>query len=176
MTIPAPATGSWAHEPATALAEAKAAARTPITRAFTWAELQCIIASEQFDQLGRTAADREIYAEDMRLVCQQYESVANYIRNVKLAGFVDDPTTEYLLLPNDYPYALEADTTHLILWSKYWLAPGTALDPTLCDMIVAQLDGLFGAGTYEWLWFVNPAHLQSIPEVSHGHLLVRKPQ
>ncbi|KAJ1775074.1 hypothetical protein GGF48_005438, partial [Coemansia sp. RSA 921] len=52
------------------------------------------------------------------------------------------------------------------------LTPGCVPDPDVEALVVERL-GAQTDGAYEWVWFVNPPHLQSIPEVVHGHLIVR---
>ncbi|KAJ2716715.1 hypothetical protein H4R19_000489 [Coemansia spiralis] len=170
------ASDSGVHAPVAAgpaKVQAEATERTPITREFSWAEVKEVVAAGQLDRLGRTAAAEAAYAEDMRRIREEHGSVVAYIRGVKLADFVADLEAEYLLIPNDYPYALASDTAHYIVWSKTKLASGTVPDPAVRGVVAARLDALLGAGAYEWVWFVNPMHLQSIPEFVHGHLLVR---
>ncbi|KAJ2080500.1 hypothetical protein H4R24_003020 [Coemansia sp. RSA 988] len=148
--------------------------REGVTRQFTWAEVKQVVAANRLELLGRVTPKEIAYREDMRQIREEYGSVVNYIRKVKLAEFIADDLEEHLMILNDYPYALPEDTTHYIMWSKKPLTPGIVPDPVVREIIVARLDELYGRGNYEWVWFVNPLHLQSIPEVVHGHLIVQR--
>ncbi|KAJ2160434.1 hypothetical protein GGF46_002260 [Coemansia sp. RSA 552] len=148
--------------------------RIGVARQFTWKEVKQLIAANRLELLGRTTPEELAYREEMELVREKHGSVVNYIVSVKLAGFIADATEEYLLIPNDYPYALPEDTLHYIVWSKTDLSPGTVPDPPVEGIFTEALDNQIGKGKYEWVWFVNPPHLQSIPDVVHGHLIVRK--
>ncbi|KAJ2372683.1 hypothetical protein IW150_004000 [Coemansia sp. RSA 2607] len=106
--------------------------------------------------------------------CSLYGSVVAYIQQVKLGDFLRDTASEFLMIPNDYPYSIPESTLHYIVWSKVKLTPGTVPDAVVKQLFESRLDKEIGVGKYEWVWFVNPPHLQSIPEVIHGHLIVQK--
>ncbi|KAJ2778405.1 hypothetical protein H4R18_004625 [Coemansia javaensis] len=152
----------------------KTPGRSGVTRRFTWDEVRDIVAANRLDLLGRTVADEETYSRDMERVRAEHGSVSAYVRTVKLADFIADAAANHLLILNDYPYALPADARHYILWSKLAMASGNEPEPAVREIFVAALDAQIGAGRYEWIWFVNPPELQSIPEVVHGHLIVRE--
>ncbi|KAJ1840588.1 hypothetical protein LPJ57_010539 [Coemansia sp. RSA 486] len=145
-----------------------------ILRPYTWDEVKLVVAAERLDLLGRTVDKELAYREDMKKVREEYGSVLNYVRKVKLAAFIRDTNSGHLVIPNDYPYALPENTLHYIVWSKEALTEGTVPDPDIQCLFEQRLDKDIGPESYEWIWFVNPPHLQSIPEVNHGHLIVRK--
>ncbi|KAJ1908573.1 hypothetical protein GGI09_002158 [Coemansia sp. S100] len=151
----------------------KAPGRLGVEREFTWDEVRLIVAAERLDLLGRTAEKERIYGEYMDQLRQEYGSVAAYVLQTKLASFMADSSRVYLIIPNDFPYALGADMSHFIVWSKQKLTGGTVPDLFIKQTIVAYLGELIGEGKYEWTWFVNPPHLQSIPDAAHGHLIVK---
>ncbi|KAJ2804824.1 hypothetical protein H4R20_002356 [Coemansia guatemalensis] len=156
------------------LVSQKQPGREGVTRQFTWPEVKKVVAANRLELLGRVTPKELAYREDMRQIREKYGSVVNYIRNVKLADFIADDLAEHLMILNDYPYALPEDAAHYIVWSKKTLTPGIVPDPAVREIIVTRLDELIGQGKYEWVWFVNPLHLQSIPEVVHGHLIVQR--
>ncbi|KAJ2129226.1 hypothetical protein IW136_005897 [Coemansia sp. RSA 678] len=143
-----------------------------VMREFTWLEVNQLVAANRLELLGRTTLKELQYRADMHEVRAQYGSVATYIRQVKLAAFIADSSEQFLLVLNDYPYAVPNDAQHYIVWSKTELSPGCVPDPDVEAFIVERL-GAQTDGAYEWVWFVNPPYLQSIPEVVHGHLIVR---
>jgi hypothetical protein len=63
---------------------------------------------------------------------------------------------------NDFPYALEADIGHFLLWS---LQP---LPPQQLEQLIRQRV----APDEEFVYFVNPPALQSVQNVFHAHVLV----
>ncbi|KAJ2742719.1 hypothetical protein GGI20_004283 [Coemansia sp. BCRC 34301] len=144
-----------------------------VERELTWDEVKQILAADRVDLLGRTVEQQRVYAEYMEQLALEYGSVVAYIRQIKLAPFIADNSKEHLVLLNDFPYALTPDMAHFIVWSKQKLTTGMVPDPVILELFSAHLDELIGAGKYEWVWFVNPPHLQSIPEAAHGHLIVR---
>ncbi|KAI8325783.1 hypothetical protein GQ54DRAFT_177170 [Martensiomyces pterosporus] len=148
--------------------------RVGVQRQFTWDEVKQVIAAGRLELLGRTTPKELAYREDMQKIREEHGSVVNYIQKVKLAGFLKDNSSKYLMIPNDYPYALPESTFHYIVWSKVPLTPGTVPDPEVRELFEAELDEQLGTSKREPLWFVNPPHLQSIPEVVHGHLIVKR--
>ncbi|KAJ1719395.1 hypothetical protein LPJ53_005838 [Coemansia erecta] len=152
----------------------KQAERPGVQREFTWEEVRQIVAAERLDLLGRITEKELAYREDMQKIREEYCSVVAYIQQVKLGDFIRDTVSEFLMIPNDYPYSLPDNTLHYIVWSKIKLTPGTVPDAVVKQLFESRLDKEIGAEKYEWVWFVNPPHLQSIPEVIHGHLIVQK--
>ncbi|KAJ2782033.1 hypothetical protein GGI15_003042 [Coemansia interrupta] len=148
--------------------------RPGVQRGFTWEEVKQIVAAERLDLLGRVTEKELAYREDMQKICEEYGSVVAYIQQVKLGDFIRDTVSELLMIPNDYPYSLPDNTLHYIVWSKIKLTPGTVPDAAVRQFFEGRLDKEIGTGKYEWVWFVNPPHLQSIPEVIHGHLILQK--
>ncbi|KAJ1935556.1 hypothetical protein FBU59_005348 [Linderina macrospora] len=144
-----------------------------VQRIFTWDEIKEVVAAGRLELLGRTEPKEIAYRADMQKIREEYGSVTNYVLSVKLGKFINESTDDYLMIPNDYPYALPDNTFHYIVWSKVAMAPGTVPDPVVKSLFDSKLDELHGTAARESLWFVNPPALQSIPEVVHGHLIVK---
>ncbi|KAJ2331787.1 hypothetical protein GGI00_003096, partial [Coemansia sp. RSA 2681] len=152
----------------------KCPSRPGLERTLTWDEVKQLVAAERMDLMGRTNEKQSEYIEYKKQITQEHGSVVACIRQTKLAPFLADSSKEYLVLPNDFPYALAPDMAHFIVWSKRNLTAGLVPDQDIQLVFTAHFDELIGAGKYEWTWFVNPPHLQSIPEAAHGHLIVKK--
>ena len=91
--------------------------------------------------------------------------------------------SDYKILPNDWPYGISPDISHLVVWSKvripdqkpegYLTPESTALvqdfvQRTFIDRLVsAQL------APDDVLWFRNWTGLQSVRGLEHIHVLVR---
>lgn len=67
---------------------------------------------------------------------------------------------------NDFPYALEADISHFLLWSLQPLPP-QQLEQLIQQHVVPD---------EEFVYFVNPPALQSVQNVFHAHVLVHHDQ
>jgi hypothetical protein len=72
-----------------------------------------------------------------------------------------DFATEWLLVPNEYPYDVESDVSHFVLFRRHDLT------------MVSPLAYLKIFGGYDVVWFETPPGLRSIPAVRHYHVFVR---
>ncbi len=89
---------------------------------------------------------------------------------------------DFKILQNDWPYGLESDITHLVVWIKNRIATDSVtgdLTPKSRSMIeefvrqtfVNRLDPSNAASAA--MWFKNWTALQSIRGIDHVHVLVR---
>lgn len=90
--------------------------------------------------------------------------------------------SDFSILPNDWPYAVEPGVTHLVAWSKHRLpvdAEG-ALTPAGFAIVEDFITREFRVKSGEEkkgekvLWFRNPRRLQSVRSLEHVHVLVRE--
>ena len=97
---------------------------------------------------------------DKYLLFMKNNSLAdNIITNV-----IKDKTKDLHLTLNDYPYDVEDDVTHYIIWDlkdgnleRYRTFAETNFNPDIYDIIVK----------------INKLKYQSIPEIKHCHLFIR---
>ena len=90
---------------------------------------------------------------------------------------------DYKILPNDWPYGIEAGITHIVVWLKNKIPT----EPTMGDMtpegralvqqfiqrkFIDHVKDLPGSEE-KVLWFKNWVALQSVPGLEHVHVLVR---
>tara|TARA_R110002050_G_scaffold76285_6_gene163048 strand:- start:1068 stop:1946 length:879 start_codon:yes stop_codon:yes gene_type:complete len=68
---------------------------------------------------------------------------------------------------NDYPYALEGETCHYLLWSL-----PRALSS---EEVVYYAQFRLGLNPKDYLYFENPPALRSIPQIFHYHIFTRHP-
>jgi len=89
---------------------------------------------------------------------------------------------DFKILRNDWPYGLESDITHLVVWMKNRIATDSVtgdLTPESRSMIeefvrktfVNRHDSNDAASSV--MWFKNWTALQSIRGIDHVHVLVR---
>lgn len=81
-----------------------------------------------------------------------------------MTNVIKDKTKELHLSLNDFPYDVEDDVTHYIIWDlkegrldRYRQFAENNFDPAIYDMIVR----------------INKVQYQSIPEINHCHLFIR---
>lgn len=65
---------------------------------------------------------------------------------------------------NDFPYNWEDGIEHYLLWSNEEV-PDNEIEGYIQDLMPHCSD---------YLWFVNPAELKSIPEIWHAHVIVNR--
>ncbi|KAJ1659363.1 hypothetical protein IWQ61_001548 [Dispira simplex] len=146
----------------------------------TWNELATVIASGDFTSLGRDEAAQRIYDQAKQHYDEYYGGIVNYVLTQRLKWSLDelrqlqhtlDPTRFYpehtQLLPNDFPYTLEPEITHDVLWSKM---PLNMDHPDL----KAYLHRLFP--DKDILFMIHTPALQSVGAVPHGHVFTRNKQ
>ncbi|OLY77685.1 hypothetical protein AYI68_g8281 [Smittium mucronatum] len=148
------------------------------TQVKSWSVLKKYIDSGEFEELGRTVENQSIYDAKMKELKAKYGSIDTFIRETVVSKILDDKAKitdgvidykdQLYLKKNDFPYALEPNIDHLILWSVYKLDAGSVPPPNVVHFIATHL-----GPSVEYLWLVNPPHLQSVPGVYHGHLFVK---
>lgn len=84
--------------------------------------------------------------------------------------------SDYTILPNDWPYALEPGVRHLVAWSKHRLPVDNdgALTTEGVNIVEAFITREFRAKGKKVLWFRNPRRLQSVRSLEHVHVLVQE--
>ncbi|KAG0180777.1 hypothetical protein DFQ28_002622 [Apophysomyces sp. BC1034] len=94
----------------------------------------------------------------------QYGSIETYLLKEKL-HFPKEHTPQppVILLPNDFPYAVEPGISHLLMWSQ------TALHKDYVEEILLSRYGK----DYEWVFWVNPVEIQSVRRLPHVHIFLR---
>ena len=114
-----------------------------------------------------------------RLQAENWKSVGDYVRVAKL-GFAQrvdadgqlcadaaasDCTPRTILLPNDFPYNFCAGIHHFVLWK---IGGDVLVD---AELEAAQASLRASHAAVEFSIFINPPHMQSIPEVQHAQIL-----
>eukprot|EP00887_Chlorella_sp_A99_P005891 scaffold1.g5891.t1 len=164
---------------ATELADAPGVRLAPTS----WEELRERVAKggpEVLGQLGRSPAQlRAYFGHRDTVIKAQYASVADYL-HAKVFGLPTAPGPDGRLVAqvppdfaasrrtvwrdNDFPYLLEEGVVHLNYWSSQPLS-ATEVE----ERIAAELPT-----DAEYVWFVNPPVLQSVPTIWHAHIMWRR--
>jgi hypothetical protein len=82
------------------------------------------------------------------------------------------------ILYNDWPYGLDPDIVHLVVWTKFELEDDaeTGLStPESRQEIEEYVQKTFGSKTKEFVWFKNWKSLKSVHAIEHFHVMLYKP-
>ena len=163
-----------------------------------WKELTQIITDGEFSKLTRSQADQRDYEIFKRNLLRQWKSIYDYLLVDKFgmakecnqedglwyaaaaapaAATTTTTTTtttqprsaRVVLVRNDFPYCMEASIEHWILWK---LNDGSCtpddIENAKMELRQQKTDGV----ELEFLHWINPPHLQSLPDIDHVHILV----
>ncbi|ABT14897.1 hypothetical protein NY2A_B498R [Paramecium bursaria Chlorella virus NY2A] len=119
-----------------------------------WEDAKMCVLLDRLDLLRRSHDVLEKYEEYLRYLDDNDIDVHDVI----LKKMRNRPVK---WLKNEYPYDIE-DAHHYLVWSTI------PLDPELLHDFVEKY-----TGGREYVTFVNPEHLKSIPSLWHAHVLVR---
>ncbi|MCJ1359310.1 MAG: hypothetical protein MMC33_009311 [Icmadophila ericetorum] len=154
----------------------------------TWPELQHIIKTNRIDLLQRVPSDLRKYIEFNAKLRKEYGSVMSYILKVRLGW--DDLTpqnstpfaspADIKIVCNDWPYGIEQDIHHLIVWTKFDIEEDPLdgdLTPRGRKMIQDFVDETFckRVPPDHVAWFKNWKSLKSIQSVEHFHVVLKEP-
>jgi len=151
--------------------------------------------------LSRTPSDSARYIEWTKDISAAYGNITNYLCRERLRWTPlasSTPSTEpifackstvpfadpddFLILRNDWPYGLEADITHLVVWLKNRIATDSTtgdltaksrcmIEEFVRKTFVSRLDHDDAASSV--MWFKNWTGLQSVRGIDHIHVLIR---
>lgn len=145
----------------------------------TWSDVTEIINSGQLERLGRSLEQQISYLTFIEEIKRGYASVSDYILISKFSlrsNIIDGKCTavrettqevQTILLSNDFPYYFEDGIIHYI----YWKLGGDVIDSEVNLAASKLMTSVVGAMDY--ITYVNPPNLKSIPEISHAHILMR---
>jgi len=171
--------------------------RTIASKPFTWEQLQQIVHRGDPTMHSRSIQVQENYVLHSREIKQEWRSMNDYILYSKFGfdkvwgcdcdydceceQYRSDPSLEQAILEkrqetrlllNEFPYFVEDNIEHWCLWKL-----GGKLLKEEVDSAVERLESksqLRNGGDHHLetvLTWVNPPHLQSVPDIDHAHLL-----
>ena len=161
---------------------------TPTSRPFptkrtSWSELkQIILQDNDLARLRRCQKDQQTYDDYMtKVVKTHYKSVMDFILDSKLDvptqidpssgkkyAMIEKVTNERkCLVRNDFPYYFDTAVDHWILWK---LGGSGEISASEIDEAKMDLNQQLG-DVVDFLHWINPPALKSIPEIDHVHIL-----
>lgn len=166
----------------------------------TWENLKQTIAENRLETLRRWPSDLKRYIAWSAKTKAEYGTIMAYIMKERLKwtpigtpetglGFdYESPVpfenpNDYKTMPNDWPYGLDKEIVHLIVWLKNRLEvqpPLGDLTPRARAQVNVFVDKEFARPIAELtgeedniIWFKNWVSLQSVPGIDHVHILIR---
>lgn len=154
-----------------------------------WDDADVLIKTKRLDKLVRSPEQSAIYHAAKSRFKESHGGTAEYVINERLRWNGPDAISssksfmekmdDIKILKNDFPYDFEPGIQHLIVWSKVFIPCGEDDLPT--PESEAQIEKFlynyftlkFGVPRSNILWFKNTLVLQSIPNISHFHVLLR---
>ncbi|CAG5163914.1 uncharacterized protein ALTATR162_LOCUS6577 [Alternaria atra] len=120
------------------------------------------------------------------IVCRKdYGSIMNFIVNERLKWGNMEPKgkpfeldEDIKILYNDWPYGIDADIVHLVVWTKFELDddPDTGLSTAESQKQIGDyVQKTFAPKVKELVWFKNWKSLKSVHAVEHFHVMLYKP-
>lgn len=141
--------------------------------------------SNRVDKFHRKPSELRKYRHFTHRLVKEYGSIMNFIVNRRLQWQSMEPKgkpfaydEDIKILYNDWPYGLEPDVVHLVVWTKFELEDDaeTGLStPESHQEIADYVQRVFGSKTSDFVWFKNWKSLKSVHAVEHFHVMLYKP-
>ncbi|KAH8693770.1 hypothetical protein BGW36DRAFT_399031 [Talaromyces proteolyticus] len=158
----------------------------------SWSEAKELVRTNNIGKFQRVPSDLRKYLEYMYYIKQKYGSVMKFVLAERLHW--DQETTEDLkprgqafeheadlkVLYNDWPYGLDPDIVHLVIWTKFELdedpATGNLTEP-MWNKIDSYVQKTFRSHlpADRVIWFKNWKSLKSIHAIEHFHVMLYQP-
>ncbi|KAJ1884798.1 hypothetical protein LPJ66_010434 [Kickxella alabastrina] len=147
----------------------------------SWELFKIYVDAEDLDPLGRSVETQAKYEIHKTKMMGEYGTMANYLKAHVLADFIAEKgmpgfdadsaigVADFTFRINDFPYHIGDGVEHWVLWCLKRLQPGFAAP----EAAVRAITQKFGENV-ECRYFVNPVNKQSVPQLSHAHVFVRK--
>ncbi|KAG5925357.1 hypothetical protein E4U42_004392 [Claviceps africana] len=158
-----------------------------------WKDLKRIIGNNQLSALKRTPSDLRRYMSWTAETTAQYGSMTQYLLANRLPRTWGQPpftpeshipfaeTSDYRVLLNDWPYGLERNIIHFVVWTRTPIPTEDEegdMTPESRALVAAFatryfVDALGQDGEQRVLCFKNWVALQSVRALEHIHVLVK---
>ena len=149
------------------------------------------IAQDDLASFRRVPSDLRRYLEFNSNTREKYGSMLNYLRQERLCWSSVTPSgdppftnsSDYKILRNDWPYGIDIDITHMVIWTRFALE----LDPVTNNITTsarAAIENFVvkvfcdiergGLDRNSVIWFKNWGTLKSIEGIEHFHVMLYK--
>ena len=146
----------------------------------SFSKLSELIKSGKLELLGRSREQHDTYINFLSETKKQWESVSDYIlsekigmssniidgKKIVLRPFESSYIGKVYLLKNDFPYHFDTGMTHYCLWKIEGQVSEEDIHQAITDLRLEK-----AGQAIEFVYYVNPPHLKSIPDIDHAHII-----
>ncbi|KAJ5805535.1 uncharacterized protein N7503_003137 [Penicillium pulvis] len=157
-----------------------------------WDTVQEIIRTNRIDRFQRVPSDLRKYLEYTAYIKAQYGSVMRFVvkerlgwgdgdtENMKPKGGMFEFSEDIRILFNDWPYGIDTDIIHLVVWTKFELPDDPVsgeLTKEAREAIDQYVQRTFHSrvAAEQVVWFKNWKSLKSVHAVEHFHVMLHRP-
>lgn len=153
----------------------------------SWQESKDLVNTNRIDHFQRPPLALRRYLQYMFKLKRQYGSVLSFVQQERLHWDSISPSAEplftnpadYKILYNDWPYGIDRDITHLVVWTKFLLD-----DDPVTGFLTAEHNDLIddfvqrtfctedGISRENLIWFKNWKSLKSVHALEHFHIML----
>ncbi|CRG88088.1 putative protein YPL067C [Talaromyces islandicus] len=158
-------------------------------RRLNWDGVKDLVRRNDIGKFQRVPSDLRRYLEYMFYIKQKYGSVMDFVlmerlhwdaSNLKPQGPAFQHNDDFKVLYNDWPYGLDPEIVHLVVWTKFDLDedPATGLlTDSMWKKIDTYIEKTFRSRipSDQIIWFKNWKSLKSIHAIEHFHVMLYKP-
>ncbi|KAJ5574264.1 uncharacterized protein N7459_008691 [Penicillium hispanicum] len=157
-----------------------------------WELVQEIIRTNRIDRFQRVPTDLRKYLAYTAQIKADYGSVMRFVvkerlgwgdgnaEDLKPKGRPFEFDEDICILYNDWPYGIDTDIIHLVVWTKFELADDPATGELTADAREAieqyvQQTFCSRVASEQVVWFKNWKSLKSVHAVEHFHVMLHQP-
>ncbi|KAI3326640.1 hypothetical protein HD806DRAFT_532276 [Xylariaceae sp. AK1471] len=155
----------------------------------SWEQVGQIITQNDLGSFSRVPSDLRRYLEFKYNIENKFGSMLDYVLQKRLqwpsiVPSGDTPfsnTSDYKILWNDWPYGIDKEITHLVVWTKFWMDAATDdISPYIHAAIESFVVHVFcdtesgGLDRSRVIWFKNWTSLKSVGGIEHFHVMLYK--
>ncbi|KAG9199112.1 hypothetical protein G6514_009030 [Epicoccum nigrum] len=151
----------------------------------TWLEVRELVRIDRIDKFHRKPSELRRYRAFTYRLVKEYGSIMNFILNERLQWSSMQPRgkafefdEDIKILYNDWPYGIDPDIVHLVVWTKFELPDDEETGRCTAESrqeIDDYVQKTFAPKVKELVWFKNWKSLKSVHAVEHFHVMLYKP-
>ncbi|KAK5945250.1 hypothetical protein PMZ80_002454 [Knufia obscura] len=153
----------------------------------TWPESKELVNTNRIDHFQRPPLQLRRYLQFMFKLKREYGSVLSFVQQERLCWNSISPSSEplftnpadYKILYNDWPYGIDHDISHLVVWTKFLLDddPETGFltaehHKLIEDFVQRTFCTGDGINRENLIWFKNWKSLKSVHALEHFHVML----
>ncbi|EKV07843.1 Isochorismatase-like [Penicillium digitatum] len=157
-----------------------------------WEQVKEIIGTNRIDRFQRVPSELYKYLEYMAHIKAEYTSTMRFVvkerlgwgdvnwEDLKPRGGPFEYKEDIRIIYNDWPYGVEKDIIHLVVWTKFELEDDPATDDLTASArrtIESYVQDTFCSRVppNQVVWFKNWKSLKSVPGIEHFHVMLHRP-